>query len=238
MSNDNENNNDNSNVDKNITVDVHVHLNEDQNEQIEASHDEVIEQVTPSVREEKAEIRSLDLDDLMISEFNGRIVRKDLTKQLKEGANVPVYVLEYLLGMYCSSAEDEQIIEGMKKVKKILADNYVRPDEAEKAKSLIREKGSYKIIDKVSVRLNQKKDIYEASLSNLGIKDAVVPNGIVKENEKLLTGGIWCIITLSYYYEEGQKISPFSVFNLKPIQMPSMNMDEIFDARRKFTMDQ
>ena len=187
---------------------------------------------------EIAEVRSVDLDDLMKSEFKGRIVRKDLTKQLKEGANVPVYVLEYLLGMYCSSAEDEQINEGMKNVKKILTENYIRPDEAEKAKSLIREKGTYKIIDKVSVKLNQKKDIYEASLTNLGIKDAVVPNGIVKENEKLLTGGIWCIITLSYYYEEGQKISPFSVFNLKPIQMPSMNMDEIYDARRKFTMDQ
>ena len=187
---------------------------------------------------ERAEIRSADLDELMTNEFKGRVVRKDLTKQLKEGANVPVYVLEYLLGMYCSSAEDELIEEGLKNVKKILTENYVRPDEAEKAKSLIREKGTHKVIDKVTVKLNQKKDIYEASLSNLGIKDAVVPNKIVKENEKLLTGGIWCIITISYFYEEGQKTSPFSVFSLKPIQMPSMNMDEVYQARRNFTMDQ
>ncbi|MGJ8674600.1 MAG: protease Lon-related BREX system protein BrxL [Pseudoalteromonas sp.] len=183
-------------------------------------------------------VSDVDLDELMINEFKGRVVRKDLTKQLKEGANVPVYVLEYLLGMYCSSAEDDLIADGMKNVKKILTENYVRPDEAEKVKSLIREKGTHKVIDKVSVKLNQHKDIYEASLSNIGIKDAVVPNGIVKENEKLLMGGIWCIITVSYYYEEGQKISPFSVLNLKPIQMPSMNMNEIYDARRKFSLDQ
>lgn len=189
-------------------------------------------------KNDKSELPDPDLDELLTSEFRGRVVRKDLTKKLKEGANVPVYVLEYLLGMYCSSADDDLIQEGLKNVKKILTENYVRPDEAEKAKSLIREKGTYKVIDKVSVRLNQKKDIYEASLSNIGIKDAVVPNKIVKENEKLLTGGIWCIITVSYFYEEGQKTSPFSVFNLKPIQMPSMNMVEIYSARCNFTTDQ
>ena len=241
MNNENEIKDDSSsdtNNENNVTVDVHVHLHDDdQTEQFDTG-EQIIEPIPQTYEEEKADLRSLDIDDLMKSEFKGRIVRKDLTKQLKEGANVPVYVLEYLLGMYCSSAEDEQINEGMKNVKKILTENYIRPDEAEKAKSLIREKGTYKIIDKVSVKLNQKKDIYEASLTNLGIKDAVVPNNIVKQNEKLLTGGIWCIITLSYYYEEGQKISPFSVFNLKPIQMPSMNMDEIYNARRKFTMDQ
>ena len=106
---------------------------------------------------ESSQIRSADLDDLMTTEFKGRVVRKDLTKQLKEGANVPVYVLEYLLGMYCSSAEDDLIQEGLKNVKKILTENYVRPDEAEKAKSLIREKGTHKVIDKVTVKLNQKK---------------------------------------------------------------------------------
>ena len=183
-------------------------------------------------------INSQDLDELLVTEFKGRVVRKDLTKQLKEGANVPVYVLEYLLGMYCSAAEDELIQEGLKNVKKILTENYVRPDEAEKAKSLIREKGTHKVIDKVTVRLNQRKDIYEASLSNIGIKDAVVPNKIVKENEKLLTGGIWCIITVSYFFEEGQKVSPFSIFNLKPIQMPSMNMVEVYGARCNFTTEQ
>lgn len=169
---------------RDISVDVHVHVHED-NEQ--GDFIEEVEQA-PAPQSERAEIRSLDLDELMTSEFKGRVVRKDLTKQLKEGANVPVYVLEYLLGMYCSSAEDELIADGLKNVKKILTENYVRPDEAEKAKSLIREKGTHKVIDKVTVKLNQKKDVYEASLSNLGIKDAVVPNKIVKENEKLLTG--------------------------------------------------
>jgi len=206
----------------------------------ESKYEHVVESISTEdkIAEEIQDIRDVDLDELMITQFKGRVVRKDLTKQLKEGANVPVYVLEYLLGMYCSSAEDDLIDAGMVRVKQILTENYVRPDEAEKVKSLIREKGSYKVIDKVSVKLNQKKDVYEASLSNLGIKDAVIPSSIVKNNEKLLTGGIWCIVTLSYFFEEGQKISPFSVGTLKAIQMPSMNMDEIFDARRKFTMDQ
>jgi ATP-dependent Lon protease len=143
-----------------------------------------------------------DLDDLLNRHFKGRVVRKDLTKQLKEGANVPIYVLEYLLGMYCASNDDEVVQEGLTNVKRILAENYVRPDEAEKVKSLIRERGSFKIIDKVGVKLNQKKDVYEASLSNLGIKDALVSNSIVKSNEKLLTGGIWCIITAQYFFEK------------------------------------
>ncbi|WP_296241692.1 MULTISPECIES: protease Lon-related BREX system protein BrxL [unclassified Psychrobacter] len=183
-------------------------------------------------------IQITDLDDLLNQHFKGRVVRKDLTKKLKEGANVPVYVLEYLLGMYCASNDDEIVLKGLESVKKILAENYVRPDEAEKIKSLIRERGTFKIIDKVSVKLNQRKDVYEAFLSNLGINDALVPTNIVKENEKLLTGGIWSIITVQYFFEEGQKTSPFSIMNLKPIQMPSMNMDEIFSAREHFTNEQ
>lgn len=182
--------------------------------------------------------KSADLDKLLNQTFKGRVVRKDLTKQLKEGANVPVYVLEYLLGMYCASDDDEVVAEGLENVKQILTENYVRPDEAEKIKSLVRERGSFKIIDKVSVKLNQKKDLYEAHLSNLGIKDAVIPGKMVKENEKLLTGGIWCIVTLNYFFEEGQKTSPFSVFTLKPIQMPNMDMQELFDGRKQFTTDQ
>jgi len=236
LNNENEIKYENSNDDNNVSVDGHVHLHDD-----ESQAENVVpepEVLPPTVDEEITELRSVDLDELMTTEFKGRVVRKDLTKQLKEGANVPVYVLEYLLGMYCSSTDDDLIEEGMKNVKKILSENYVRPDEAEKAKSMIREKGSYKVIDKVTVKLNQKKDIYEASLSNIGIADAVVPNKIVKENEKLLTGGIWCIITVSYYFEEGQKISPFGISHLKPIQMPSMNMDEVYEARKKFTMDQ
>ncbi len=189
-------------------------------------------------KDEKNQVQSTYLDALLNQYFKGRVVRKDLTKQLKEGANVPVYVLEYLLGMYCASDDDEVVMQGLENVKKILVENYVRPDEAEKVKSLIRERGTFKIIDKVSVKLNQKKDVYEAALSNLGIKDALVPTKIVQDNEKLLTGGIWCIITVQYFFEEGQKTSPFSIMSLKPIQMPSMNMDEVFSTRRHFSTDQ
>jgi len=182
--------------------------------------------------------RSSDID-LLLNEFlKGRIVRKDLTKQLKEGANVPVYVLEYLLGMYCASDDADVIREGMENVKRILAENYVRPDEAEKVKSKIRELGSYKVIDKVTVKLNEKRDVYEALLSNLGTKGVEIPTSTVKKFEKLLAGGIWCIITISYYYEEGQKGSPFEIQDLKPIQLPNMDMEGLFQARRAFTVDQ
>lgn len=179
-----------------------------------------------------------ELDQLLNEHFAGRVVRKDLTKLIKEGANVPVYVLEYLLGMYCASNDPEIIEQGLKNVKTILAENYVRPDEAEKVKSLVRERGSYKVIDRVTVKLNERKDKYEASFSNLGIRDAEISAGIVKEYEKLLVGGIWVIATLSYYFDEGQTSSPFGVSLLKPIQMPNMNMDELFTGRFALTTDQ
>jgi ATP-dependent Lon protease len=188
--------------------------------------------MTMDIAEEK------DLDDLLNEHFGGRVVRKDLTKLIKEGANVPVYVLEYLLGMYCASNDPEVIEKGLVNVKTVLAENYVRPDEAEKVKSLVRERGSYKVIDRVTVRLNEKKDKYEASFSNLGIKDADISAGIVKEYEKLLVGGIWVIATLSYYHEEGQKESPFGVSSVKPIQMPNMDMDELFAGRAALTTEQ
>ncbi len=136
---------------------------------------------------------SATLDDLLNQHFPGKVVRKDLTKLVKEGANVPVYVLEYLLGNYCASN-----------------------DEAEKVKSIIKERGSLKVIDKVTVTLNEKRDVYEAFLGNLGVKEVVVPSSIVKKYEKLLVGGIWCIITLEYFFEEGQKTSPFVLRELKP----------------------
>ena len=164
------------------------------------------------------------LDDLLNIHFPGKVVRKDLTKLVKEGANVPVYVLEYLLGNYCASNDEAIIQEGMRTVKKVLAENYVRPDESEKVKSTIRERGSLKIIDKVSVTLNERKDVYEASLSNLGIDGVIVPSEYVKKFEKLLAGGIWSIITLQYFYEEEQRDSPFLLRDLKPIQMPNMDM--------------
>src|SRR5215217_7310575 len=174
-----------------------------------------------------AAVADASLDDLLNRHFAGKVVRKDLTKLVKEGANVPVYVLEYLLGQHCASADEEVIREGLETVKKILANNYVRPDEAEKVKSLIRERGSYKVIDKVTVGLNEKRDIYEALLSNLGVKGVEVDSGTVKRYEKLLVGGIWSIITLEYFYEEGQKGSPFIIRDLKPIQMPGMDMQEL-----------
>src|SRR5262244_3409728 len=121
------------------------------------------------------------LDDLLNQHFAGRVVRKDLTKLVKEGANVPVYVLEYLLGSYCASSDEAVIEEGLRTVKKLLGENYVRPDEAEKVKSTIRERGSLKVIDKVTVTRNEKRDVYEAILGNLGVKGIEVPSGIVKK---------------------------------------------------------
>jgi ATP-dependent Lon protease len=178
------------------------------------------------------------LDNLLNERFGGKVVRKDLTKLIKEGANVPVYVLEYLLGMYCASDDPATIESGLISVKQILAENYVRPDEAEKVKSKIRESGSYKVIDKVTVKLNEKRDVYEALLSNLGVKNAEVSDAYVRQFEKLLVGGIWCIVTLKYYFEENQKGSPFTVTDLKPIQMPNMDMQVLFEGRKGFTEEQ
>jgi ATP-dependent Lon protease len=187
---------------------------------------------------EKPIVIDTTLDDLLNRHFAGKVVRKDLTKLVKEGANVPVYVLEYLLGQHCASNDEVVIREGLKTVKEILANNYVRPDEAEKVKSIIRERGSYKIIDKVTVSLNEKRDTYEALLSNLGVKGVEVDSGTVKKYEKLLVGGIWSIVTLHYFFEEGQKGSPFLIRELKPIQMPGMDMEELFEGRRAFSEEQ
>ena len=171
--------------------------------------------------------------------FPGRVVRKDLTKKIKEGANVPVYVLEYLLGMYCATEDEDGIREGVERVKSILAENFVRPDEAEKVKSKIRELGKYTIIDKVSVKLNEKKDIYEAEFSNLGIKGVAISSFYVKNYEKLLVGGIWCIIKMDYFFDEEQKgASPFCISSLTPIQLPNLDLEEIMDGRKYFTKDE
>ena len=180
---------------------------------------------------------SADLDQQLIQNFAGKVVRKDLTKLIKEGANVPVYVLEYLLGMYCASDDSAVIENGLLSVKRILSENYVRPDEAEKVKSRIKESGSYKVIDKVTVKLNEKRDCYEAMLSNLGVKNAEISTQFVREFEKLLVGGVWAIVTIKYYFEENQKTSPFNIIELKPIQMPNMDLKELFAARKKFDDD-
>ena len=179
-----------------------------------------------------------NLDDLLNAQFAGRVVRKDLTKLVKEGANVPVYVLEYLLGNYCASNDQVVIEDGLATVKRILTENYVRADEAEKVKSTIRERGSLKVIDKVTVNLNEKRDVYEALLSNLGTKGVEIGTETVRKYEKLLAGGIWSIITMHYFFEEGQKGSPFIIDVLNPIQMPNMDMDELFAGRRQFTETQ
>lgn len=182
---------------------------------------------------------TIDLDKKLNDHFAGRVVRKDLTKLIKEGANVPVYVLEYLLGMYCATDDDDSVKDGIKRVKSILAENFVRPDEAEKIKSKMRELGRYTIIDKVTAKLNIKRDIYEAEFSNLGLKSVPISNNYVKQFDKLLMGGIWCIIQMEYFFDEDEKgNSPFNIVSLKPIQMPNMNMQEIFEGRRQFTKDE
>ncbi|AWE08577.1 ATP-dependent Lon protease [Lysinibacillus sp. 2017] len=185
------------------------------------------------------EVSTLNLDKKLNEHFAGRVVRKDLTKLIKEGANVPVYVLEYLLGMYAATDDEESIREGVDRVKKILTENFVRPDEAEKIKSRIRELGQYSIIDKVTVALNPKIDTYEAEFSNLGLKGVPVPPSYVKEFDKLLVGGIWCMVKIDYFFdEEVRNTNPFSVSNLKPIQMPNMDITEVFEGRKQFTKDE
>lgn len=179
------------------------------------------------------------LNEKLNEVFPGKVVRKDLTKKIKEGANVPVYVLEYLLGMYCATSDPKAIDEGVQTVKNILSENFVRSDESEKIKSKIKELKNYTVIDKITVKLNDKKDKYEAEFSNLGIKDANINNSDVKKYEKLLAGGIWCIIKMSYYYEEAdKKNSPFFIDSITPIQMPNMDIKEFFDKRSSFNKEE
>ena len=169
--------------------------------------------------------------------FPGKVVRKDLTKKIKEGANVPVYVLEYLLGMYCATDDEDAIKDGVETVKRILADNFVRPDEAEKVKSKIKEQGIYTIIDKVTVRLNEKIDTYEAELSNLGLKDVMIDENDVKKYDRLLIGGIWCILKIKYSYEDNKRM-PFAIETLTPIQLPNMDLNDIYLGRKQFTTEE
>ena len=179
------------------------------------------------------------LDQKLNEIFAGRVVRKDLTKLMKEGANVPIYVLEYLLGMYAATDDKASMETGLKKVKTILSENFVRPDEAEKIKSRIREVGQYSIIDKIAVKLNPRMDRYEAEFSNLGLKGVPIPANFVKDYDKLLVGGIWCMIRVEYSFDEFERNnSPFSIVNIQPIQMPNMDINEIFEGRAKFTTDE
>ena len=171
--------------------------------------------------------------------FDGKIVRKDLTKKIKEGANVPVYVLEFLLGQYCSSDDPEIIEEGVESVKRILADNFVRPDEAQKILSVLRQRGSYTVIDKITVSLNIKRDFYEAEFSNLGLKNIPIDEEYPAKFDRLLCGGIWCIVQLDYeYMEEDRNGTPISIRKLTPIQMPHVDIEELKQGRKAFTQDE
>ena len=171
--------------------------------------------------------------------FDGKIVRKDLTKKIKEGANVPVYVLEFLLGQYCSSDDPEIIEEGVENVKRILADNFVRPDEAQKILSVLRQRGSYTVIDKITVSLNIKRDFYEAEFSNLGLKNIPIDEEYPAKFDRLLCGGIWCIVQLDYeYMEEDRNGTPISIRKLTPIQMPHVDIEELKQGRKAFTQDE
>lgn len=208
-----------------------------------------------------------EFDRKVIDAFPGKSVRKDLTSLMKKGANVPTYVLEYLLGMYCATDDEVEMKIGLEKIKKILSENYVRPDQSDYVKSKIKENGQYTVIDKVTVRLDEKEDKYIASFTNLDLKDFEVNSDLVTHNEKLLVGGIWCIIKIEYVgldkedeeeeeYEEdifdgnkkkrGKKLkkkkskyeSPFAIAALKPIQMANLDLDEIIETRRQFTKDE
>ncbi len=186
-------------------------------------------------KEDKNEI----LNRKLRTYFDGKIVRKDLTKSIKEGANVPIYVLEFLLGQYCSSDDPSVIEEGVSTVKRILADNYVRSDEAQKILSLLRQRGSHTVIDKITVNLNIKKDTYEAEFSNLGINAIPISEDYPSKFDRLLCGGIWCIVQLEYeYIEEERNAPPIHIRKLTPIQMPHIDIDELKQARKAFTKEE
>lgn len=187
--------------------------------------------------------------------FDGRIVRKDLTKKIKEGANVPVYVLEFLLGQYCSSDDEEIIEQGVQNVKHILADNFVRPDEAQKVLSQLRRNGSHTIIDMVTVHLDIKKDCFFAEFSNLGLSNVPITDDYPEKYDRLLCGGIWCIVQLEYESEgdssfgmedfdseprqkKQKDVSPISIRKLTPIQMPHIDIEEVRAGRKAFTQDE
>lgn len=172
--------------------------------------------------------------------FDGRIVRKDLTKKIKEGANVPVYVLEFLLGQYCSSDDDTIIESGVQQVKRILADNFVRPDESQKILSQLRKRGSHTVIDMITVQLDIQKNRYFAEFSNLGLQKVPIEDEYPEKFDRLLCGGIWCIVQLDYEFVEEEKKNgyPIQIRKLTPIQMPHIDIDDLKSGRKAFTKDE
>lgn len=172
--------------------------------------------------------------------FDGRIVRKDLTKKIKEGANVPVYVLEFLLGRYCSSDDDEIIETGIQQVKRILADNFVRPDESQKILSQLRKSGSHTVIDMITVQLDIQKNRYFAQFSNLGLQKVPIEDEYPEKYDRLLCGGIWCMVQLNYEYVEEDKKNgyPIQIRNLQPIQMPHIDINDLKTGRKAFSKEE
>ena len=207
---------------------------------------------------EQIESSSEIIKEKLRANFDGKIVRKDLTKKIKEGANVPVYVLEFLLGQYCSSDDPEIVENGVQTVKRILADNFVRPDEAQKILSVLRKKGSHTVIDMITVRLDIKKDCFFAEFSNLGLTNVPIADEYPEKFDRLLCGGIWCIVQLDYEMEgdanfgivdsdgfelkskqkKQKDISPISIRKLTPIQMPHIDIGELKKGRGAFTKEE
>lgn len=178
------------------------------------------------------------LDQKINTHFPGLVVRKDLVKTVKGNAIVPSYVLEYLLGQYCATSDEASIQTGIETVKEILAKHFVHRNEAGLVRSNIKEKGRYKVIDKISVALNEKADVYEASFSNLGIKKLLVDSGTVKTHPKLLVSGVWCIADIEYEFTEDKGASPWILSTIKPIQLSHFDFDSYIEARKQFTTDE
>jgi ATP-dependent Lon protease len=180
-----------------------------------------------------------ELDKKITSTFAGKVVRKDLTKLLKSSAIVPSYVLEYLLGQYCATDDEETIKSGVETIKNILSKHYVHREESELVKSTIKEKGSHKIIDKITANLNDKKGTYEVVFSNLGLKKVEINSDFIKKHPKLLVGGVWCLIDMEYTpASEDPNSSPWVVDNVKPIQLSSFDLEEFVESRKAFSLDE
>lgn len=179
-----------------------------------------------------------ELDKKLNEFFGGKVVRKDLTKLVKGNAIVPTYVLEYLLGQYCATDDEETIVQGVETVKNIISKHFVHRDEAQIIKSTVREKGSHRIIDKISVRLNDVKDQYEATFANLGLKGIPIGAAVIKEYQKLLSSGVWCILTLAYVASDEKDSVPWIIESIKPIQVSNIDLDEYKEARSKFSKEE
>ena len=178
------------------------------------------------------------LDRKINDHFPGKVVRKDLTKLVKGNAIVPTYVLEYLLGQYCATDDENTISAGIETVKRIISDHFVHRDEAQIIKSTIRERGSHRIIDKVSIKLNDREDQYEAFFSNLGLNRIPISDEVIKEHPKLLSGGVWCILTMGYVTTDEKKATPWVVEQIKPIQISNIDIEEYKSMRDQFTTDE